>query len=150
MGNLTCSLPDRSNLRLSERPTNHTVFINAFQYCRYNNMSARKSQMFFGGGENFVAELDKLHSLWFNVFNSYSKDVDGKLVPIRMFQRAAGWCEAVHSIRTIWFLSWPCESPVGPVMRHGCPVIGWDSVRSPRVISLLRDNQGGTAKFIRP
>ena len=144
MGNLICGLPDRSNLRLSERPVNHTVFVNAFQYCRYNNMSARKSQMFFDGGENFFEarwktqnSIDKSSLLCFNVYNSYWKDVDGKLVPIGMFQRAGGWCKPVHSIRTIWFLSWPCKHPMRLVMRHGCPVIGWDSVRSPRVISLF-------------
>ena len=116
MGNLTCNLPDRSNLRLSERFTNHTVFINAFQYCDYNSMYASKSQMFFADGRNFLTlagiwqnSIDKSRALWFNVFNSYSKNVDGKLVLIRMFQRAAGWCEAVHSVWAIWFLSWPCK-----------------------------------------
>ena len=116
MGNLICNLPDRSDLRLSERSTNHTVFFNAFQYCGYNSMYAPKSQMFFADGRNFLIwagiwqnSIDKSRALWFNDFNSYSKDVDGKLVLIRMFQRAAGRCEAVHSVRTIWFLSWPCK-----------------------------------------
>ena len=80
-------------------------------------MSAQKSQMFFARGENFfhIQEnrqnfIDKPGGLWFNVFKFIGKDVDGKLVLMRVFQRADGWCESVHSIWTIWFLSWPCES----------------------------------------
>ena len=81
----------------------------------------------------------------------------------KMLQRAGGWCEPEQRVGMIWFLSRFGEriteemslrtsartgvaisgrigiSLCDPVIRPGCPVIGWDSVGSLRVISLKRE-----------
>ena len=130
-----------------------TVFVMAFQYWWHFNMCATKSQMFlccdliiFLKEEKGKKFIDKCASICLNDTNSFAKTLMENLsVQGCSRELTVGASQCIQQWRSGSWVG--LVKAAGLVMRHGRPVIGWDSVRSPRVISLLRDNQGGTASI---